>query len=182
MVKTLHTSLSRRERQIIDILYRRGRATAAEVMEDLPGDPSYSTVRTQLRVLEEKGHVRHCILAAEIVCAATAPVLRSLGPSWTLPSLAAPATTHTPDVDVSFRPVGTPTSRVVAATSAPPSQQMPLLARAANLFVPIWLIGLAFNFGVLAIGMARLTRLRSSGVGHQESATISESLRHMSAV
>ena len=43
----------------MDILFRRGRATAAEVMEDLPGDPSYSTVRTQLRVLEEKGHVRH---------------------------------------------------------------------------------------------------------------------------
>lgn len=59
MVKTLHAVLSRRERQIIDILYRRGRATAAEVMADLPGDPSYSTVRTQLRVLEEKGHVRH---------------------------------------------------------------------------------------------------------------------------
>jgi predicted transcriptional regulator len=59
MVKTLHAILSRRERQIIDILYRRGRATAADVMEDLPGDPSYSTVRTQLRVLEEKGHVRH---------------------------------------------------------------------------------------------------------------------------
>jgi BlaI family penicillinase repressor len=59
MVKTLHAVLSRRERQIIDILYRRGRATAAEVMEDLPGNTSYSTVRTQLRVLEEKGHVRH---------------------------------------------------------------------------------------------------------------------------
>src|SRR6266487_5843302 len=59
MVKTLHNVLSRRERQIVDILYRRGRATAADVMEDLPGDPSYSTVRTQLRVLEEKGHVRH---------------------------------------------------------------------------------------------------------------------------
>lgn len=43
----------------MDILYRRGRATAAEVMEDLPGDPTYSTVRTQLRVLENKGHVRH---------------------------------------------------------------------------------------------------------------------------
>jgi BlaI family penicillinase repressor len=57
--RTLHTDLSRRERQIIDILYRRGRATAAAVMEDLPGDPSYSTVRTQLRVLEDKGHVRH---------------------------------------------------------------------------------------------------------------------------
>jgi predicted transcriptional regulator len=52
-------ALSRRERQIMDILYRRGRATAADVMGDLPGDPSYSTVRTQLRVLEEKGHVRH---------------------------------------------------------------------------------------------------------------------------
>jgi BlaI family transcriptional regulator, penicillinase repressor len=59
MVKTLHAALSRRERQIIDILYRRGRATAADVMADLPGEPSYSTVRTQLRVLEDKGHVRH---------------------------------------------------------------------------------------------------------------------------
>jgi predicted transcriptional regulator len=56
---TLHTSLSRRERQIMDALFRRGRATAAEVMADLTGEPSYSTVRTQLRVLEEKGHVRH---------------------------------------------------------------------------------------------------------------------------
>ena len=55
----LHVTLSRRERQIMDILFRRGRATAAEVMNDLPGDSSYSTVRTQLRVLEEKGHVRH---------------------------------------------------------------------------------------------------------------------------
>jgi BlaI family transcriptional regulator, penicillinase repressor len=53
------TGLSRRERQIMDILYRRGRATGGEVMDDLPGNPSYSTVRTQLRVLERKGHVRH---------------------------------------------------------------------------------------------------------------------------
>lgn len=59
MSKTTHTALSRRERQIMDILYRRGRATAAEVMEDVPGEPSYSTVRTQLRVMEEKGHVTH---------------------------------------------------------------------------------------------------------------------------
>jgi len=43
----------------MDILYRRRRASAGEVMADLPGEPSYSTVRTQLRVLEEKGHVRH---------------------------------------------------------------------------------------------------------------------------
>ncbi len=59
MTRTLPPALSRRERQIMDILYRRGRATASEVMADLPGDPSYSTVRTQLRVLESKGHVRH---------------------------------------------------------------------------------------------------------------------------
>ena len=58
MQKALPT-LTRRERQIMDILYRRGRATAADVLGDLPGEPSYSTVRTQLRVLEEKGHVRH---------------------------------------------------------------------------------------------------------------------------
>ena len=59
MAKHPAVTLSRRERQIMDILFRRGRATAAEVMEELPGEPSYSTVRTQLRVLEEKGHVRH---------------------------------------------------------------------------------------------------------------------------
>ena len=59
MPRPLQPALSRRERQIMDILYRRGRATANEVMADLPGDPSYSTVRTQLRVLESKGHVRH---------------------------------------------------------------------------------------------------------------------------
>jgi len=59
MTRPLHAVLTRRERQIMDILYRRGRATANEVMADLSGDPSYSTVRTQLRVLESKGHVRH---------------------------------------------------------------------------------------------------------------------------
>src|SRR4051794_20727904 len=58
-MKAPHVSLTRRERQIMDILYRRGRATAADVMDELSGSPNYSTVRTQLRVLEEKGHVRH---------------------------------------------------------------------------------------------------------------------------
>jgi predicted transcriptional regulator len=58
MSRSLH-SLTRRERQIMDILYRRGRATAAAVMADLPGKPNSSTVRTQLRVLEDKGYVRH---------------------------------------------------------------------------------------------------------------------------
>ncbi len=59
MSTPLHADLSRRERQIMDRLYELGRATAADVMNALPGDPSDSTVRTQLRVLEAKGHVRH---------------------------------------------------------------------------------------------------------------------------
>jgi predicted transcriptional regulator len=52
-------TLSRRERQILDILYARGRATAAEIRADLPDPPSYSATRALLRVLEEKGHVSH---------------------------------------------------------------------------------------------------------------------------
>jgi BlaI family transcriptional regulator, penicillinase repressor len=55
----MSSHLSRRERQIMDILHRRGRATVAEVLSELTGEPAYSTVRAQLRVLEEKGHVRH---------------------------------------------------------------------------------------------------------------------------
>lgn len=59
MSQPLHTALSRRERQVMDSLFRRGRASAAEVMADLADDTTYSTVRTQFRVLEQKGHVRH---------------------------------------------------------------------------------------------------------------------------
>jgi len=59
MTKKRDLDLSRRERQIMDVLYRRGRATAAEVQQGLPDAPGYSAVRAMLRVLEEKGHVRH---------------------------------------------------------------------------------------------------------------------------
>ena len=51
--------LTRRERQIMDIVFSRGEATAAEVNAALPDHPSYSTVRTLLRILEEKGHLKH---------------------------------------------------------------------------------------------------------------------------
>jgi predicted transcriptional regulator len=51
--------LSRRERQILDVLYARGHATAAEVQSALPDPPSYSAIRALLRILEEKGHIRH---------------------------------------------------------------------------------------------------------------------------
>ena len=59
MTRQSHHDLSRRERQIIDILYAHGRATAAEVQSALSDPPSYSAVRAMLRILEEKGHVRH---------------------------------------------------------------------------------------------------------------------------
>ena len=52
-------SLSRRERQIMDILYQRGKASASEVREAMEAAPGYSAVRAMLRVLEEKGHVKH---------------------------------------------------------------------------------------------------------------------------
>jgi predicted transcriptional regulator len=51
--------LSRRERQIMDVIYARGRATAAEVRERLTDAPSYSAVRALLRILEDKGHLGH---------------------------------------------------------------------------------------------------------------------------
>ena len=59
MPKSQLGNLSRRERQIMDVLFQRGRATAAEVLEALPDAPSYSAVRALLRILEEKGHARH---------------------------------------------------------------------------------------------------------------------------
>ena len=51
--------MSRRERQIMDILYKRGRASASDIHAALPDAPTYSAVRAKLRVLEEKGHIRH---------------------------------------------------------------------------------------------------------------------------
>ena len=59
MQKDGHRNLSRRERQIMDILYQRGRASATQIHQALPDPPTYSAVRAKLRVLEEKGQVRH---------------------------------------------------------------------------------------------------------------------------
>jgi len=59
MTKQTHSNLSRRERQIMDIIYKRAQATATEVMENLPDPPGYSAVRAMLRLLEEKGYLKH---------------------------------------------------------------------------------------------------------------------------
>ena len=59
MVSNPYEKLSRRERQIMEIIYRLGQATVQEVLDDIADPPSYSAVRAQLRILEEKGHLRH---------------------------------------------------------------------------------------------------------------------------
>ena len=68
-----HASLSKRERQIMDALYRAGRATANEVVAALPGSPHLSTVRTQLRILEEKGVIAHEVDGPRYVYAPRVP-------------------------------------------------------------------------------------------------------------
>jgi len=65
--------LSRRERQIMEVIYARGRATAAEVRENLPDPPSYSAVRAMLRILEDKGHLRHTSDGPRYVFSPTVP-------------------------------------------------------------------------------------------------------------
>lgn len=67
-------NVSRRERQILDILYRLGRATAAEVLAGMPDAPGYSAVRAMLRTLEEKGHIRHQEQGPRYVYLPTVPV------------------------------------------------------------------------------------------------------------
>jgi predicted transcriptional regulator len=59
MPSNAHARLGRRERQIMEAVYRLGRATVAEVLDQLEDPPSYSAVRAMLRILEEKGHLRH---------------------------------------------------------------------------------------------------------------------------
>lgn len=59
MPKAPHLDLSRRERQIMDVIYARGSATVRDVMQGIPDAPSYSAVRAMLKILEEKGHLKH---------------------------------------------------------------------------------------------------------------------------
>jgi predicted transcriptional regulator len=65
--------LSRREREIMDVIYRRSRATAADVHAEIPNPPGYSAVRALLRVLESKGHLRHVADGPRYVYSPTVP-------------------------------------------------------------------------------------------------------------
>lgn len=73
MGKDPASDLGKRERQIMEIVYRRGRATASDVLADLADPPTYSTVRAMLRYLEDKGHLRHEQEGPRYVYLPTAP-------------------------------------------------------------------------------------------------------------
>jgi len=71
--------LSRRERQMMDILYRKGSAAASEIHRELPDRPSYSAVRAKLRVLEEKGHIQHTAEGPKYVYSPRVGIRRARG-------------------------------------------------------------------------------------------------------
>ena len=73
MARNWHTHLSRRERQIMDVVYRLREATVAEVMARLPEPPGYSAVRAMLRILEQKGYLKHKKDGPRYVFSATVP-------------------------------------------------------------------------------------------------------------
>ncbi len=73
MTGPLHTQLSRRETQIMDVVFQLGEATAAEILEHLPDPPSYSAVRALLTILEDKGHLTHRRSGTRYVYSATLP-------------------------------------------------------------------------------------------------------------
>jgi predicted transcriptional regulator len=77
MSRAFGSGLSRRERQIMDVIYQQGRASVGEVRDALPDPPSYSSVRALLGVLETKGHVRHVREGARYVYLPTQPRSRA---------------------------------------------------------------------------------------------------------
>ena len=120
--------------------------------------------------------VRHWILASALFCAAAAPIVERVTPSWTMSS-AAPASDRGPVVDVSFSPVARSGATSSIAPAAPRSSAVRDLIEAA--FVPVWSIGIAVNLSLLLIGMLRLNRLRSAQC---VDAWITESLEHVSTI
>ena len=120
--------------------------------------------------------VRHWILASTMFCAAAAPVVGFLTPSWSMPSPSAAASGRGPVVDVSFSPVAGPTAQATVP-AAGSSLAVRELIRAA--VMPVWYLGIAINLSLLLAGMFRLTRLRLSDA--RVAPSIIDSLSHISA-
>src|SRR5207247_5686521 len=171
-------ALSRRERQIMDILYKLERASLGHVLSNLADKPSYSTVRAQLRVLEEKGHVRHeeqglryvyvpavprdvarrssvlChhVWAAAILALLVLPFLALLLPAWHSSALGSAAALWSPaHADTASSNSYAIPSIIIEAVAASPAFNKLVIA---VLFV--WAPGFSFVFLRLAAGLARL--------------------------
>jgi TonB family protein len=125
--------------------------------------------------------VRHWILAASLFCAATAPVIGRLTPSWTLPAFSAPVAVRGPAIDTSFGAAaggGAVNAPMPDTSASRPSAVRNLVAAA---IVPVWLSGAAVNVLVLALGMWRLRRLRLSA-SVVEGRMVGESLDHLARI
>src|SRR6266550_890142 len=182
MSKETNTQLSRREREIMDVIYRSGRATAAEVLDQLPDPPTYSTVRALLRVLEEKGHLRHEEDGPRYVFVPTVPrerarqsALRQLLHTF-FDGSTEQAVAARLDVPVAFNaehlapraaePEPQPAARVVPTVHAPtPSPSSTIDAEPVRwhltpdwtaLVFPVWLSGVGAVLILLAVGIARI--------------------------
>ena len=73
----MHHDLSKRERQIMEVIYRRGKASVREVLEDIPNPPSYSAVRAMMNILENKGFITHVKVGRKYVYASTTPIKKA---------------------------------------------------------------------------------------------------------
>ena len=133
-------------------------------------DPIALTVKTSLilalgmlatvALRRRSAALRHWILALTLVCAAAAPIVGSLTPSWNLPMLSAPTSSRGQVVDVSFTPVVRPGAETAIVPAMPQSSPTRDLVSAGAR--PVWLIGIAVNVSLLLIGMFRLNRFRST--------------------
>jgi len=105
------SGLSRRERQIMDVVFRRGKATATQVVEEMPDAPSKTAVRTMLTILENKGHLKHTKSGREYVYEATKPraragrsALRRVVETFFAGSLGSAVAAHLSDPDSKLAP------------------------------------------------------------------------------
>jgi TonB family protein len=122
--------------------------------------------------------VRHWILASALFCAAAAPLVGHVTPSWSLPTPATPVAASGEAVDVSFSPVAVSGAALPSVPAAPRSSMIRDLIAAAA--IRVWLIGIAVNLSLLLIGLFRLNRLRS-GRAHVDP-SITESLARVSSL
>ena len=106
--------------------------------------------------------VRHWVIAVALLCASTAPLVSGLTPSWSMPAQSAPRAAGDAIVNVSFGPIATPGAPAANPPAAPQPSRSRVGFFVGAVVAPLWLLGVAVNLLVLALGMFRLTRLRAA--------------------